>query len=396
MPGTYEIVGGRVNLSRIRDVAIQDLLRRDPVRLDSGVMGNIVRGKRVLITGAGGSIGAELCRQVALYGPYKLVLADRAENSLFHIHRELTLQFPDCRTTPCVADIIDATRIRQIFETHRPQLVFHAAAHKHVPMMEWNAGEAVKNNTLGTKMVADLADSFGVEQFVMVSTDKAVNPTSVMGASKRAAELYVQALSSHSDTDFVTVRFGNVLGSDGSVIPIFRKQIRDGGPVTVTHPEMKRYFMTIPEACQLVIQAAALSEGGEIFILDMGEPVRIVDLAEDLIRLSGLEPHIDIEVKFTGMRPGEKLFEELSTDHEGIGRTLHPKIFIGQYQTAELASVQEALERLREVAEGGSVESLRAVLKGLVPEYQVSEPIEGSERPVHEDPTRDIDPRELS
>ncbi len=395
VPGTYEIVGGRVNLSRIRQVAIQDLLRREPVRLDSGVMGNIVRGKRVLITGAGGSIGSELGRQVALYGPIELVLAERAENSLFHIHRELRTQFPDCRTVPCVADVTDSARIRQLFEQHRPQLVFHAAAHKHVPMMEWNAGEAVKNNTLGTRMVADLAHEFGAEHFVFVSTDKAVNPTSVMGATKRAAELYVQALSPGSETAFVTVRFGNVLGSDGSVIPIFQEQIRNGGPVTVTHPEMKRYFMTIPEACQLVIQAAALSEGGEIFILDMGEPVRIVDLAEDLIRLSGFRPHTDIEIKYTGMRPGEKLFEELSTEGEGIGRTLHPKIFIGRYQTPALREVTEALERLRDASCDGDLESVRVALKRLVPEYQVTEPSPLA-APDTDPEHRSIDPRELS
>ena len=327
VPGTYQIVGGRVNLSRIRDVAIEDLLRREPITLDTESVAGVVRGRPVVVTGAGGSIGSELCRQVAAYGPSCLVLVERSENALFEIHSELSRRFADVEAVPCVADVTDVPRIAQIFAQFRPATVFHAAAHKHVPMMEWNAAEAVKNNIIGTRIVADLADRFAVERFVMISTDKAVNPSSIMGATKRAAELYVQALSGTSATHFATVRFGNVLGSAGSVIPIFRRQIRLGGPVTVTHPDMTRYFMTIPEAVQLVIQAAALSRGGETFILDMGAPVRIVDLANDLIRLSGLEPDRDIEIHFTGVRPGEKLFEELSMSERKPRPHLSPQDF---------------------------------------------------------------------
>jgi FlaA1/EpsC-like NDP-sugar epimerase len=369
VPGTYEIVGGRVNLSRIREVAIEDLLRREPVKLGSEVVSDLVSGQPVMVTGAGGSIGSELCRQVAAYGPSRLVLVERAENSLFEIHCELCSRFPELEVIPCVADITDVPRVTQVFREYRPIIVFHAAAHKHVPMMEWNAAEAVKNNVIGTQVIADLADGLAVERFVMISTDKAVNPTSVMGATKRAAELYVQALSRNSATHFATVRFGNVLGSAGSVIPIFRRQIQEGGPVTVTHPDMTRYFMTIPEAVQLVMQAGALSQGGETFILDMGEPVRIVDLAHDLIRLSGLEPGTDIEIKFTGIRPGEKLFEELSTMSEGIERTSHPKIFTGTYHSPHLPGLRAQFDTLGALCNISNPRSIRQALTQLVPEY---------------------------
>jgi FlaA1/EpsC-like NDP-sugar epimerase len=270
---------------------------------------------------------------------------------------------------PCVADITDVPRITQVFRELRPTIVFHAAAHKHVPMMEWNAAEAVKNNVIGTRIVADLADRMEVHRFVMISTDKAVNPTSVMGATKRAAELYVQALSKTSATSFATVRFGNVLGSAGSVIPIFRRQIRNGGPVTVTHPDMTRYFMTIPEAVQLVMQAAALSRGGETFILDMGSPVRILDLAYDLIRLSGFEPEKDIEIQFTGIRPGEKLFEELSTASEGLQRTQHPKIFTGSYASPNLSQLRAQLQSLEGLCADAGSDAVRRALSRIVPEY---------------------------
>ncbi len=380
VPGTYQIVGGRVNLSRIREVAIEDLLRRDQVKLDSKIVADLVHDQPVLITGAGGSIGAELCRQVSGYGPSKLVLVERSENALFEIHSELVRKFGDLHTVPCVADITDVPRITQVFREEHPVIVFHAAAHKHVPMMEWNAVEAAKNNVIGTRIVADLADGMGVRRFVMISTDKAVNPTSVMGATKRAAELYVQALSKNSATSFATVRFGNVLGSAGSVIPIFRRQIRNGGPVTVTHPDMTRYFMTIPEAVQLVMQSAALSRGGETFILDMGSPVRILDLAHDLIRLSGLEPDKDIEVQFTGIRPGEKLFEELSTTSEGLQRTKHPKIFTGCYASPDLSSLCAQLDSLVGLCTDGGSEAVRRALSNLVPEY--SEGTAESERPA--------------
>ena len=369
VPGTYQIVGGRVNLSRIRDVAIEDLLRREPVRLNATSVNELVRGSCVMVTGAGGSIGSELCRQLAAYRPSNLVLVERAENNLFEIHKELRERFDGLQVSPCLADITDMARIERVFVEHVPMIVFHAAAHKHVPMMEWNPGEAIKNNILGTRIVADLAHRTGVERFVMVSTDKAVNPSSVMGASKRAAELYVQALSRQSPTRFATVRFGNVLGSAGSVIPIFRKQIREGGPITVTHSEMTRYFMTIPEAVQLVTQATTLSDGGETFILDMGEPVRIVDLANDLIRLSGLEPEKDIEVVFTGVRPGEKLFEELATKGEGIERTSHPKIFVGRYDQPDVRELRGELRLLEEVCNAASESQIRGSLSRLVPEY---------------------------
>ncbi len=369
VPGAYEIVGGRVNLSRIREVAIEDLLRREQVRLDTESVASVVRGQPVLVTGAGGSIGSELCRQVAAYRPSRLVLVERAENNLFEIHSELRTRFADLEVVPCVADITDVPRVTQVFREHRPMIVFHAAAHKHVPMMEWNPAEAVKNNILGTQVIADLADSLAVERFVMVSTDKAVNPTSVMGATKRAAELYVQALSLHSATYFSTVRFGNVLGSAGSVIPIFRRQIQSGGPLTVTHPDMTRYFMTIPEAAQLIMQAGALSEGGETFILDMGQPVRIIDLAHDLIRLSGFEPDKDIEVRFTGVRPGEKLFEELSTVAEGIERTTHPKIFTGSYDSPHLPGLRAQFDGLGALCRNADPEPIRRALAQLVPEY---------------------------
>lgn len=369
VPGTYQIVGGRVNLSRIRAVAIEDLLRREQVRLDTESVADVIRAQPVMVTGAGGSIGSELCRQVAAYRPSHLVLVERCENNLFEIHSELRMRFPDLQVTPAIADITDVPRITQVFREHRPLIVFHAAAHKHVPMMEWNPAEAVKNNMLGTRIVADLADSLAVEKFVMISTDKAVNPTSIMGATKRAAEVYVQALSSNSATHFATVRFGNVLDSTGSVIPIFRRQIENGGPITVTHPEMTRYFMTIPEAVQLVTQAVALSEGGEIFILDMGQPVRIVDLAHDLIRLSGLEPDKDIEIRFTGVRPGEKLFEELSTASEGIQRTTHPKIFVGTYDSPGLERLRSEFDQVGRLCDSDPA-SFHGALERLVPEFK--------------------------
>jgi FlaA1/EpsC-like NDP-sugar epimerase len=373
IPGIYEIVGDKVNLSRIREVAIEDLLGREPVQLDEDVIGSAIRSRIVLVTGAGGSIGSELCRQICRFGPERLVLVERFENALFEIHRELAAAFPHVPIDPRIADVCDSARMTHIFETTKPSILFHAAAHKHVPMMEWNPGEAVKNNIGGTRVVADLADRYGVERFVLVSTDKAVNPSSVMGATKRVAEIYVQALSKDSATRFVTVRFGNVLGSAGSVIPIFREQIAAGGPVMVTHPDMKRYFMTIPEASQLVLQAGAMGDGGEIFILDMGDPVRIVDLARDLITLSGLRPNEDIEIRFSGVRPGEKLSEEISTDAEHADKTKHPKIFIGRIQASEwsIERVVAALTAIAELANVGDADQIRRLLGDLVPEYKV-------------------------
>lgn len=373
IPGIYEIVGGRVNLSRIRDVAIEDLLGRDPINLDLDALESFLGGRTVLVTGAGGSIGSEICRQVARFGPRRLLLVEQAENALFEIHRELSAAYPELDLVPCIADVCDGDRVHQLFAQHRPNAVFHAAAHKHVPMMEWNPGEAVKNNVGGSKIVADASHRFGCDAFVMISTDKAVNPTSIMGATKRAAELYVQTLAAQSTTRFVTVRFGNVLGSNGSVVPIFREQIAAGGPVTVTHPEMRRYFMTIPEACQLVLQAGSMGKGGEIFILDMGEPVRIVDLARDLIALSGLRVGEDIEIVFTGTRPGEKLFEELATDAEHADKTSHPKIFVGKMPSLEVTAIRQHIEGLLQHA-GDDPEALRLRLAALVPEYTGASP----------------------
>lgn len=382
VPGIHEIVGGHVNLSLVRNVAIEDLLRREPVELDKEAIAAAIEGHAVLVTGAGGSIGSEICRQVCGFRPERLVLVEQAENALFEIHTELSSRFPQVPLVPVIADVVDERRIGAVLSRERPTMIFHAAAHKHVPMMEWNPGEAVKNNVLGTKTVADLADRFGVGTFVFVSTDKAVNPSSMMGASKRIAEIYTQALSSESRTRFLTVRFGNVLGSAGSVVPVFKRQIAAGGPVTVTHPDMQRYFMTIPEASQLVLQAATMGEGGEIFILDMGEPVRIVQLAEDLISLSGLRPNEDIEIRFTGVRPGEKLFEELSVAGENADKTRHPKIFVGRLKAARLSEAAQEIERLREACEGGDEEAVRLAVIHAVPEFQREEQVAAISGPV--------------
>jgi FlaA1/EpsC-like NDP-sugar epimerase len=369
IPGIYEIVGEQLNLSRIREVAIEDLLGRDPVKLDENQVLSSIKDSVVMVTGAGGSIGSELCRQVARFSPARLVLVERFENALFEIHRELIATFPKLVVEPRIADVSDVKRMDAVFSADRPSIIFHAAAHKHVPMMECNPGEAIKNNVGGTSVVADLAHRYGAERFVMISTDKAVNPTSVMGASKRVAEIYTQTLATHSKTRFVTVRFGNVLGSNGSVIPIFKEQIARGGPVMVTDPEMRRYFMTIPEASQLVLQAGAMGDGGEIFILDMGEPVKIVDLARDLIALSGFRPDDDIEIKFSGVRPGEKLFEELSTDSEHADKTKHPKIFIGRVRGLSTDVAKTKISNLLAMGDGCNGAEIRSALQDLVPEY---------------------------
>lgn len=368
LPGLYQLIEGQSGLGRLRDVSIEDLLRREPVKLDLDLVLTFLRGKRVAITGAGGSIGSELCRQVARLGPAQLTLIERSEYALFEIEQELRKTFPVLKTIPRICDICDAPRVTAVFDADRPEILFHAAAHKHVPMMEFNPGEAVKNNVFGTKTVADIADQFGLHAFVMISTDKAVNPTSIMGATKRVAEKYIQALSARSQTRYVAVRFGNVLGSTGSVIPTFRAQIAAGGPVTVTHPDMKRYFMTIPEASQLVMQAAAMGTGGEIFVLDMGTPVKIVDLAVDLIRLSGLVPDVDIKIAFTGMRPGEKLFEELGFDAEKLSKTAHPKIYIGRLQATDWESVTKQLAQLEPLKGSMRESEVRAALHRVVPE----------------------------
>ncbi len=329
----------------IRDIEINDLLGRDPITLDTENIGRLLEGRRVMVTGAGGSIGSEICRQVIGFHPQSLILVGRGENRIFAIDRELQDVHASTVLYSCIGDVTNRDRMDQIFRTHRPEVVFHAAAHKHVPLMEANVGEAIRNNVLGTKCVADLADRYGVLSFVLISTDKAVHPTSVMGATKQIAERDVHTLSQESATRFTVVRFGNVLGSAGSVVPIFQEQVRRGGPITVTDPRMTRFFMTIPEASQLVLQAATMGAGGEIFVLEMGEPVRIVDLARDLIRLSGLPEHA-IEIAFTGVRPGEKLYEELYFDDEQTLPTSHPKLRAAYHRPYSLAEVRRAIAQL--------------------------------------------------
>jgi FlaA1/EpsC-like NDP-sugar epimerase len=369
IPAMEQVIEGRVTVSQIRDVDIKDLLGREQVELDEARISDHLQGQRVLITGAGGSIGSELCRQVLRYQPAKLILIEQAENYLFEIERELANLAPEIPRVAVIADICDEKRLDQVFETHRPAVVFHAAAHKHVPMMEINVGEAIKNNICGTKLVADTAKKHGVKRFVMISTDKAVNPTSVMGCTKRVAEMYIQQLRQGAATQFMTVRFGNVLGSSGSVVPIFAKQIAAGGPVTVTDPSMTRYFMTIPEASQLVLQAGVIGNDGDIFVLDMGEPVKIVDLAREMITLSGLRPGEDIEIKFTGRRPGEKLYEELSVKGEDMGPTTHDKIFIWRNRMEDWPRVCRLIEEMRAAADELSAEQLKQRLLEVVPDY---------------------------
>jgi FlaA1/EpsC-like NDP-sugar epimerase len=374
LPAISDLIAGRAQVQQIRDVDINDLLGRAPVTLDADQIGAFVVNRVVMVTGAGGSIGSEMCRQLARFRPRRLVLVEQAEQNLFEIDRELRAGFPEIHIAANIADICDPVRMERIFAAERPTAVFHAAAHKHVPMMELNPGEAIKNNVLGTRNVADVAARHGCEKLVMISTDKAVNPTSIMGCSKRVAEMYIQALNERSATQFVTVRFGNVLGSSGSVVPIFKEQIARGGPVTVTHPDMLRYFMTIPEAAQLVLQAASMGRGGEIFVLDMGEPVRIVDLARDMITLSGLRPDEDVEIRFVGIRPGEKLFEELSIEGEDVSRTAHPKIGIWKKRPEDWDTLVASVNELLAMADSASRDELRARLKQIVPEFYLDAP----------------------
>jgi len=368
MPGIYELIGGTVSVSRLREVALDDLLRREPARIDEDVVAATLMDRRVLVTGAGGSIGLELCRQVARWGPAELVLLGHGENSIFEALVELKESFPELALIPVVADVRDAERIEHVFCEHRPEVIFHAAAHKHVTLMEVNAEEAVTNNVLGTQVVVEAALKCGTGRLVLISTDKAVEPANVMGATKRLAEMIVRDAAQRSGRAFVSVRFGNVLGSRGSIVPLFKRQIARGGPVTVTHPEMKRYFMTIPEASHLVLQAAAMGKGGEVFVLRMGEQVSILGLAEDLVRLSGLVPGKDIEFVFTGIRPGEKLSESLWDEGMRYQPTAHPDVVqLEDEEALEGEALTTALGELFRLAEGGEVEAIVRLLNERVP-----------------------------
>jgi FlaA1/EpsC-like NDP-sugar epimerase len=370
LPAIGQLLNGTVTVRALREFQIDDLLGREAVKLDEGAIKNYLLHKTVMITGAGGSIGSELCCQVASYSPKRLVLFERAEFNLYQIQMRLHEQFPDMEIHAVIGDVVSKHRIEQTMKRFRPDVVFHAAAYKHVPLMEQNAEEALRNNVYGTWMVAHQAHLHDVKKFVMVSTDKAVRPTNIMGASKRMAEMVCQGLSRESRTQFVTVRFGNVLNSVGSVIPLFRRQIARGGPVTVTHPEIYRYFMTIPESVQLIMQAGAMGQGGEIFILDMGEPVKIVDLARDMITLSGLIPDKDIKIIYTGLRPGEKLYEELLTVGEEIKSTLHEKIKVAAAEKVDLQTFLEKIDCLLESLEHGFSQNTVEKIKEIVPEFQ--------------------------
>lgn len=370
IPGIYEIIDGKVDIKQVRDVEIEDLLGREPIEVDFNLMGSYIQDSTILVTGAGGSIGSELCRQIANIRPKKLIMLDNYENNLYSIQQELIRKYGDSiKMIAVVASIREQKRMEKIFDKYRPEVVFHAAAHKHVPLMENSPGEAIKNNIFGTLNVAMLSSKYNVKRFLLISTDKAVNPTNVMGATKRAAEMIIQSLNEESRTEFVAVRFGNVLGSNGSVIPLFKKQIEEGGPVTVTHPKIIRYFMTIEEAVGLVIQAGGMAKGGEIFVLDMGEPVKILDLAKNLIRLSGFEPDVDIKIVFTGLRPGEKLYEELLMSEEGLLDTKHKKIFIGRPIDFDKNDLQKYLIELRDIVLEEDDELMEQAMKNLVPTF---------------------------
>lgn len=370
VPGMYQFVNNELNVSKLRHVEIEDLLGREPIKVDMKKVTAFLKDQTVLVTGGGGSIGSELCRQIAAAKPKRLIIVDIYENNAYEIQQELKRKYPKLDLVVLIASVRNTNRINKIFETYLPNIVFHAAAHKHVPLMEDSPNEAIKNNVFGTLKTVQAADRYGVERFVLISTDKAVNPTNIMGASKRICEMIVQAYSRRSQTQFVAVRFGNVLGSNGSVIPLFKKQIKEGGPVTVTHPDIIRYFMTIPEAVSLVLEAGAFAEGGEIFVLDMGEPVKIVDLAKNLIRLSGYVPNEDIMIEYTGLRPGEKLFEERLMEEEGLKTTENNRISVAKPIEMDDTAFFEALDDLKEAVyeETGSV---RAMVKDIVPTYKM-------------------------
>ncbi|WP_083335025.1 polysaccharide biosynthesis protein [Romboutsia timonensis] len=380
IPGIYEIIDGKVDIKKIRDVEIEDLLGREPIKVNLNEISEYITDKVILVTGGGGSIGSELCRQIASFNPKHLIILDNYENNAYAIQQELKRKYKnDLNLSTIIASVREDVRLEEIFKMYRPEVVFHAAAHKHVPLMEDSPSEAIKNNIFGTLNVAKLSDKYKVKRFVLISTDKAVNPTNIMGATKRAAEMIIQMMNNKSKSEFVAVRFGNVLGSNGSVIPLFKKQIEEGGPVTITHPEIIRYFMTIPEAVQLVIQAGAMAKGGEIFVLDMGEPVKIVDLAKNLITLSGLEPDVDIKIEYTGLRPGEKLYEELLMSEEGLSKTYNEKIFIGRQIDIDGNKVEKHLQMLKRVVDIEEVDLIESLMREFVPTYIRPEDVNGRE-----------------
>ncbi len=369
LPGIYQLLNGDVSVSKLREVQIEDLLGREPIRVNLDEIIGYVSGKVILVTGGGGSIGSELCRQIAGHNPKQLIIFDVYENNAYDIQQELKEKYPGLDLVVLIGSVRNTHRMESVFAKYRPDIVYHAAAHKHVPLMEDSPCEAIKNNVFGTYKTAKAADKYGTKRFVLISTDKAVNPTNIMGASKRLCEMVIQMMDAKSETDFVAVRFGNVLGSNGSVIPLFKKQIEAGGPVTVTHPDIIRYFMTIPEAVSLVLQAGAYAKGGEIFVLDMGKPVKILDLAENLIRLSGYKPYVDIPIEFTGLRPGEKLYEELLMGEEGMQDTPNKLIHIGRPIEFDAGKLEKDLARLYEVA-NQDTEKVKALVKEMVPTYQ--------------------------
>ena len=382
LPTTEEVINKQGAMNSLRDVQIEDLLGRDPVHLDNKNINSLIKNKTVLVTGGGGSIGSELCRQIVKYDPKRLVILDIYENNLYDIEMELRAEYPKLNLEAIVASVRDKARLNNVFETYKPEIVFHAAAHKHVPLMEKSPLEAIHNNVFGTYNVVNCADEYGVEKFVLISTDKAVNPTNIMGASKRVCEMIVQAKNKVSKTEYVAVRFGNVLGSNGSVIPLFKKQIERGGPVTVTHKDITRFFMTIPEAVQLILQAVTYAKGGEIFVLDMGEPVKIYDLAVSLIKLLGYEPNVDIPIEITGLRPGEKLYEEILMSEEGLTSTKHDKIFISKPMHMEMTELEEKLNILKELEynEKYSNENIKNAMKEVVPTYREPEEVNNKEK----------------
>lgn len=377
LPGMKEIIKNKKLFENLRDVEIEDILGREQIKLDNKNIDTLIKDKIVLVTGGGGSIGSELCRQIMKYKPELLIILDIYENNLYDIELELKAKYPKAKIEAIIASVRDKKRLEEIFEKYNPTLVFHAAAHKHVPLMENNPIEAIKNNIFGTYNVVNVADKFKIKKFILISTDKAVNPTNIMGASKRMCEMIVQAKNKVSDTEFVAVRFGNVLGSNGSVVPLFKKQIAEGGPVTVTHKDITRFFMTIPEAVELILQAITYAKGGEIFVLDMGEPVKIYDLAISLIKLSGYIPNEDIEIKITGLRPGEKIYEELLMGEEGLQKTAHNKIFVAEPMNITMEDIKEKLEKFMNLVskENVNLEEVKTIMKETIPTYHEPEEI---------------------